>query len=160
MVQDCVLANVRSFNSELDRVIPGSEKGQFLSLNPKLWQVWGLEKRPGRTRQTLVRQIQKKASSFLQTQNPGRFGERTRSNLGSACSRFEVRRKDLAEPWFGRFGEGPVPFSKLQTLAGSEFGERTGPNPNPSFFSEHRTCQTEVRPDPFSELQTGTPNSG
>ena len=27
------------------------------------------------------------------------------------------------------FGQMPIPFSELQTLTGSEKGERTGPNP-------------------------------
>ena len=36
----------------------------------------------------------------------------------------EPWRKNRAEPWFGRLGERPVPFSDLRTLAGLEFGER------------------------------------
>ena len=46
------------------------------------------------------------------------------------------------------FGERPAHFSELQTLAGSKFGERTGPNPGSAGleFGERQV--------PFSELRT------
>ena len=47
-------------------------------------------------------------------------------NLGRA----RVRRKNWAQPWFGRFEvlRKASSFSELRTVAGSEFGESTGWN--------------------------------
>ena len=54
-------------------------------------------------------------------------------------SEFGVRRKNGFNPGSAglEFRERPVPFSELRTLAGSEFGVRTGPNPG-SAGSEFR----------------------
>ena len=130
MVQDCVSARSSEFQFGVRRKngynpgLEGSELGE-------------------RTGITLVWQVQRKASSFLRTLNPGRF---------------RVRSKNWAEPWFGRFGQNlrPVPFSELRTLAGSQFGEE----PCPTLVrqvrsSEKRQGQTLVR---SSEKGLGQPS--
>ena len=49
---------------------------------------------------------------------------------GRSEFQFGVRRKNRYNPGSAgsEFGERPVPFFELRTLAGSEFGVRTGPN--------------------------------
>ena len=63
---------------------------------------------------------------------------------------FGVRRKNWYNPDSAGldFGERPVPFSELLTLAGSEFRVRTGPNPGSAGL------EFGERPVPFSELRT------
>ena len=84
-----------------------SEKGPGITL---VWQVWSSEKGPGIT---LVWQVWSSEKGPFLSPNSDRFG---------------VRRKNRAKPWFGRFGVRPVLFNELRTLAGLEFGERTGLN--------------------------------
>ena len=118
MVQDCVFAQSSEFQFGFKRKnvynpgLAGSEFGQFLSPNPGRFSS-GYEL--GRT---LLTKVPRKASSFLRTPNPGRFG---------------FQRKNRARPWFGRFGERPVPFSERKVganlgTAGSEKDRFLSPN--------------------------------
>ena len=100
MVQDCVFAQSSEFQV-------GVRSQTKLTL---VQRVHSSEKGPD-----IFWQVRNKARFFLKNPKSDRFG---------------VWRKDRAKPWFDRFG---VPrktgsFSELPTLAGSEFGERTGPN--------------------------------
>ena len=61
--------------------------------------------------------------------NPGLAGSEFGQFLSPNPGRFGVRGMNWVEPCLRMFRERPVPFSELRTLAGSDFRERTGPDP-------------------------------
>ena len=131
MVQDCVFARTSEFKFGVRRKnlynpgLAGSEFGERMGIT-LVQQVWRKVSSFLRTlagSEFRVRTGPKPDSAgaevglFLSPNTAGsEFRERTGPNPGSAGSekgqflspnpgRFGVRRKDRAEPWFGRFGE-------------------------------------------------------
>ena len=134
MVQNCVFAQ----GSELQF---GGRMGITL-----VWQVWSSEKEwvlPWFGRFG----VQRKASSFLQTPNPGRFRVQSKNwtkpwlsrfgvwRMASSflwtlnTGRFRVRRRNRAKPLFGKSGirRKAISFSELKTLQVRSLEKRQGP---------------------------------
>ena len=126
--------------------VRSSEKGQFLYLDSEPWQVRSSDRAKPWFGMFGVRPVPFSDSEpkLLTRVRPFSFSELRTSR---ACRTRVHQTLNMPKPGFG-----PVPSPnsepKLQTRV------------RPGYFSELRTCQTSVRPIPFSELQTQTPNQG